>query len=137
MATRQASKIMSIAEKKEAQKNLKLVQKQNNFLARANSFDIKAAVKVLALAKKAVDGNVKAAAKTVELANKSAAKDLSTAQKQYDSIVAKATRNSAAIEKGAAKIAGQIAALNAAHAAVPLAKVKRAKKQSEEQAETV
>lgn len=114
------SKIMSIAEKKMAQTNLKIAIKQNADLAKALDADTKAAEKALAAAKKSADAKAKDAAKAAAVIAKAVDAEIKAAQKSYDAAVAAAAKKKAAAAQGAAKLTGQMTALDAAPTGAPV-----------------
>jgi hypothetical protein len=107
------SKIMTIAEKKIAQTNLKVALTQHNASVKAIDVDTKAAEKALAAAKKSADTVAKEAAKTAAAVAKASDTAVKAAQKAYEAAVAKAAKAKDAAAKGTAKLTGQMAALDA------------------------
>ena len=92
---RAPSKIMTIAEKKEAKKGLE------------------AALKTVNAGAKAVDAEVAAATKALAAAKKEADKAIAAAQKVLDAAKKKQDKAVAAAEKGRTKLTGQLATLEA------------------------
>lgn len=118
------SKIMSIADKKAAQANLKTAIKQQADLAKTIATDLKAAAAALALAKKTADAQTKEAAKQAATVAKAADITLKAAQKAYDAAVATANKKGDAAAKGASKLKDQMAALDAVPTSAPVKAVK-------------
>ena len=118
---RPSSKILSIAEKKEAIVGLKTAIKNHKVEVAAVNATYNEAVKVLALAKKTADAAVAAANKAQAAAVKEAGKTLDAAQKAFDGIEKKHGKASDAAAKGTEKLATQLAAVEAIE---PAAKVK-------------
>ncbi len=118
---RPSSKILSIAEKKEAIVGLKTAIKNHKAELSAVNTAFKDAEKVLALAKKTADAAVAAANKAQTAAVKDAGKALDAAQKAFDAVAKKTGKASDAGAKGTEKLAAQLAAVEAVE---PAAKVK-------------
>ena len=118
---RPSSKILSIAEKKEAIVGLKTAIKSHKAEVSAVNATYSEAVKVLASAKKAADVAVTAANKAQAAAVKEAGKALAAAQKVFDGVEKKYERASEAAAKGTEKLATQLATVEAIE---PAAKVK-------------
>lgn len=118
---RPSSKILSIAEKKEAIVGLKTAIKNHKVEVAAVNTAYGDAVKVLALAKKTADAAVTAANKAQAAALKEANKTLAAAQKVFDGVEKKYGKASEAAAKGTEKLATQLATVEAIE---PAAKVK-------------
>ena len=121
------SKIMTIADKKLAQANLKAALAQHNTSVKAINADQKAADAALAAAKKSADAIAKEAAKAAAAKAKEADALVKAAQKTYDAAVAKSAKAKDAAAKGTAKLTMQLVALDAAPVAtaVPAPKAKK------------
>lgn len=124
MATRNLSKIMSVAEKKTAEAGLKTVLKDTAAGVKASEVLLAAANANLAKAKKAADALVKEATKVHDKALKDGGKLIAIAQKEVDAASKKHTKVFDAAGKGTDKVTAQLAAL----AAVPVEAAKRGPK---------
>ena len=114
---RQASKIMSIAEKKVAQAGLKTAMKTHSDSVKALDTQAKLDTKTLAEAQKLHNTTVAAAKKAYDAAVKDAGKALADAQKVAASASAKTLKLQTAAAKGTEKLTSQIAELDAVAAA--------------------
>lgn len=121
---RPQSKILSVAEKKTAEANLKTVLKSTAAGVKASEAELAAANKGLVEAKKQADVLAKNAAKASDLALKEGGKLIAAAQKVVDAVSKKHTKVFDAAGKGREKIEGQLAAL----AATPAEPAKRGPK---------
>lgn len=110
---RTPSKILSIAEKKEAVVNLKTAIKTHKAEAAAVYATFREAEKTLSLAKKTADAAVSAAHKAHAASVKEAGKALTDAQKVFDGIAKRNAKAADAAAKGTEKLAGQLAAVEA------------------------
>lgn len=108
-----APKTISAADKKAQLAGLKLALKQHSDNTKSISAAFKEAEKALAVAKKSSDAIAKEAAKAAEAKRKEATTAAAAAQKIFDAAVAKNTKATEAAAKGAEKLNGQIAALEA------------------------
>lgn len=110
---RTPSKIMSVAEKKAAQSNLKQAIKVVDTGVKESEALVAVANKGLAEAKKKADALAAAASKQHDLALKEGGKLIAAAQKLVDAATKKHTKVFDAAAKGREKLNGQLATLEA------------------------
>lgn len=121
---RAPSKILSVAEKKQAEAGLKQAIKLVDTGVTASGTEVATATKALAAAKKQADALVATASKTVAAAQKEGDKLVSAAQKALDAATKKHTKVLDAAGKGRDKLNSQLATL----AATPAEPAKRGPK---------
>jgi colicin import membrane protein len=115
-----APKTISAAEKKIQMAGYKTALSDNKSNIKSISAALKEAEKALAVAKKSADAEVKEAEKAAAAKRKAADAAIAAAQKAHAAAAAKADKHLAAAAKGAEKITGLIAALEAVPLAAPV-----------------